>query len=252
MDPAESLLRDPMSMTLFSSRSSDDTSLQPAAPGEDREIPVRREELVLQSAPDSHTSEQVRRLRNSLQALNPDGASRSILVTSSIEGEGKTVGTLNLALALAELPQLKVLVLDADFRNPGVERYLGLPRRQGFTEVLQSRLKLDQAIRSTSVPHLDIVGAGEQPLNPAELLNLDRVRAVLNAVKRRYDYVLVDSPAVLSLNHPSVLGTVVDGILMVVRLGMTPKPMVEEAYGMLETMGGNVLGTYLTGSQARF
>ncbi|MEW6071585.1 MAG: CpsD/CapB family tyrosine-protein kinase [Planctomycetota bacterium] len=222
--------------------------LRPAPPDEGREIPITREELVVHRDPHSQIAEQYRRLRNSLQALNPDGAARSILLTSSLDGEGKTVSALNLGLAIAELPQLRVLVVDADLRRPAMEELLGLPRRLGLCELLTGRLNLDQAIRPTAVARFDVVGPGEVPGNIAEVLNLDRIRAVLNAMKRRYDYVLIDSPPVLTMNHPSVLGSLADGVLLVVRLGKTPKPLVEEAFRMLENLGGNVLGTCVTGS----
>lgn len=234
-------------MALFTHKSAP-LRLEPATPGEGREVPVRREELVVATAPFSQQAEQFRRLRNSLQALNPDGAARTILMTSAMNGEGKSIATINLAMALAELPQLRVLVIDANLRDPSVEVYMGLPRRLGFSEVLRSKLTLDQAIRTTSVDRMDIMGVGETPDNLAEVLNVDRIRAVLNSLKRRYDYIMIDCPAVLAMNHPSVVGAVSDGIILVVRLGMTPKYLVEEAYNILENLGGNVLGTCVMGS----
>jgi len=217
-------------------------------PGEGVAVPIPSEELVVSRRPNSQIAEQFRRLRSSLLALNPDGAARSVLMTSSITGEGKTVATLNLAMALAELPQIRVLVVDADIRNPSVEELLGLTRRQGLSEVLQGKLPLDQAIRQTSVDRMDVVGPGEVPGNPAEMLNTDRIRAVFNSLKRGYDYVLIDAPAVLTMSHPSVLGSIADGILLVVRMNKTSKHLVEEAYNILENLGGNVLGTCLTGT----
>ena len=232
-------------MSAFGSHPTDE-KLLPPVPGEGREIPVRAEELVVAHSPHSSAAEQFRRMRNSVQALNPDGASRSILMTSSLEGEGKSIATLNLALAMVELPQLRILVVDADMKNPSIERYLGWPRRQGLNEVLEGRLSMDQAIRPSSVDRLDVLGAGEAPSNP--VIHLERLETVLNALKRRYDYVLLDGPAVLTANHPSLLGSIADGILLVVRLGMTPKQNVEEAYTLLESLGGNVLGTCATGA----
>ena len=88
--------------------------------------------------------------------------------------------------------------------------------------------------------------SASSPHNPADILNVDRIRSVLNAVKRRYDYILVDSPAALTMNSPSVLGSLADGIILVVRLNSTPKMYVEEAYQLLENLGGNILGTCLT------
>ena len=233
-------------MALFRREEPSLDGLEPPQPGEDREIPVLGEELVLVHDPFGQISEQFRRLRNSLQALNPDGASRSVLMTSAVHGEGKTVSTLNLAIALAELPHLRILVVDADVGNPSVERYLGLPRRQGLSEVLRGRLPLELAVRQTALERFDVMGAGAPPRNPAEFLNVDRIRTVLHALKRSYDYVLIDAPPVLAMNHPSVIGSIADGILLVVRVGSTPKGLVEEAFVALENLGGNVLGTCVT------
>lgn len=227
-------------MALFRSRQTA-SELIPPPPGEGPDIPLRREELILVRSPFSSVAEQFRRMRNSIQALNPDGASRTILMTSAIEGEGKTVATLNLGLSMAELPHVRVLVIDVSMLNPSVEDYLGLPRRQGFAELLEGELSIDEAVRSTSVERFDVVGLGNPPQNPA--INVDRVRAVLNALKRRYDYVLLDAPSVLTANHPSVMGSISDGILLIVRMGKTPKQLVEEANALLENLGGNVLGT---------
>jgi capsular exopolysaccharide synthesis family protein len=222
--------------------------LEPAAPGEGKALAIQREEIVLARDAHGHVAEQFRRLRNALQALNPDGAARSVLITSAVSGEGKSIATINLALALAELPNVGVCVVDGNADDPAIERYFGLPERQGLSELLRGRLVLDQAVRPTSVERLDVIGAGASAPNSAELLNVDRLRAVLHALKRRFDYVLIDSPAVLAVNHPTVMGSVVDGILLVVRLGKTPKSLVEDAYRQLESLGGNVLGTCVTGA----
>jgi capsular exopolysaccharide synthesis family protein len=237
-------------MPLFGKKSPPEI-LEPARPEEGKDVPIKHEELVLARGTHGSAAEQFRRLRNSIQALNPDGAARSVLVTSAVDGEGKTVATLNLAMALAEIPQTRVLVVDADFRAPSIERYLGLPRRQGFSELLRGTLPLDQAIRATSFPRLDLVGAGARPENPAEILHVDRIKAVFSAFKRRYDYVFVDSSATLAVSHATVLGPLVDGVLFVVRLGGTPKQLVEEAYRMIENLGGNMLGTCLTGTDPK-
>jgi len=218
--------------------------LRPAPPGESSQIPIRREEIVMVSAPHSRLAEQFRRLRNSIQALNPDGASRSVLLTSAIEGEGKTVAALNLGLAMTELPHLRVCVVDGNRFHPSVEEYLGLPRRQGLGELLAGNLSMEQALRPTSRERFDVIGAGAQSSDP--VLNVDRMRSILNALKRRYDYVLIDAPPVLRASSPSLLAGIADGILLVVRIGKTPKGMVEETFTMIENLGGNVLGTCAT------
>lgn len=230
-------------MALFGTTPSPET-LEVAKPGEGRSLALDREELIVLHEPASHSAEQYRRMRNSLLALNPDGAARSILITSAQEHDGKSVSAVNLALSLVEVPGLRVCLVDGDRLKPSIEGYLGHPRRQGLSELLLGEITIDQAIRQTSLERLDLIGSGASSPNPA--LDLERLQALLNALKRRYDYVLFDGPAVLSTNHPSLIGSVVDGILLVVRIGVTPKALVEEAYQMLEGLGGNVLGTCAT------
>ena len=223
----------------------------PAEPGEAREVPIRQEELVMVSAPRSQIAEQFRGLRNSIQALNPDGASHTLVVTSALRGEGKTVATLNLAIAMAELPGTEVLVLDADLHHPAVEDFLGLPQRQGLTEVLRGSLPLDQAVRQTSVDGVSIMGAGALPSNPSELIGSDRMRTVMNRLRQSYSYVLIDTPEAMTISDASLLGAMADGILLVVRLGETPRYYVEQTHNTLEALGGNVLGTCLTGADVK-
>jgi len=222
--------------------------LQVAEPDEGRRIPITREEIAIVHAPRSQIAEQFRTLRNSIVTLNPEGAPRTVVVTSALRGEGKTVATLNLALALAEMPGVQVLVIDANLHHPALEDYLGLPRRQGLSELLSGRLPLDQAIRSTYAQGVAILGAGAPPKNPSELLSSDRMRTLLRSLKQRYSYVLIDTPEASTISDASLLGAITDGILLVVRLGSTPRQYVEQTSAMLEALGGNVLGTCLTGA----
>lgn len=236
-------------MSLFSSKTPAAGPLQPADPEESRRVPIRREEIVLATAPRGQIAEQFRSLRNSIQALNPEGAPRAIVMASAVRGEGKSVATINLALAMCEVPGTRVLLIDADLHTPSLEQYLELPRRQGLTELLQGRIGIDRAVRQTSAPSLSLLSAGELPANPSELLGSERVKTLLSAFKQRYSYVLIDTPQALAISDAALLGAVADGVILVVRLGSTPRHFVEQTYNMLETMGGNVLGTCLTGSR---
>ena len=231
--------------------SSTETTLGPlqiADPEEARRVPATREELVVVNRPDSQQAEQFRTLRNSIIALNPDGAPRTVVLTSALRAEGKTIATLNLACALAELAGQQVLVIDANLDTPALESYLDLPRRQGLCELLAGRLAPDQAIRATSLSRISILGSGARPGNSSELLGSDRMRTLLRTLKQRYNYVLIDTPESTTTSDATLLGAMVDGIVLVVRLGTTPRSYVEQAVQSLEAMGGNVLGTCLTGA----
>lgn len=220
--------------------------LVPAPPDEARNVPIAREELAMRLDPRGQIAEQYRQLRNSLQALNPDGAPRTVVLSSAVAGEGKSVAVLNLGLALSELPRVRVLVLEGDLHMPSLEDYLGLPHRAGLAELLRGSISLDQALRQTSVEGLWLLAAGEVPDKPSELLGSERMRTVLHTCKQRFDYVLIDTPPALSINDASMLGSMADGIVLVVRLNATPRYLVEQAYNLLEGLGGNVLGTCVT------
>ncbi len=224
--------------------------LQRAEADEDRLVPARREELPMIVAPRSQIAEQFRGLRNSIQALNPDGAPRTVVLTSALRGEGKTVATLNLAVALAELPGIQVLVVDANLHQPAIEEFLGLQRRQGLADVLRGACPLDAALRQTSIGGVSLLGSGSLPDNPSKLLGSDRVRTLIDTLKQRYSYVLIDTPEAMTTSDACLLGAMADGIVLVVRLGSTSRQFVEQTHNTLEALGGNVLGTLLTGAHS--
>jgi len=234
-------------MTLIG-KSQDPAPLQVADPDEGRVLPLTREELVLIHAPRSQIAEQFRGLRSSIVTLNPEGAPRTLVVTSALRREGKTVVAVNLALALAEMPGNQLLLVDANLHDPGIEELVGLPRRQGLADLLQGRLALDKAIRTTSVQRVSVIGAGTNPRNPSELLASERMRTLVRSLKQRFNYVILDTPEATTTSDASVLGAIADGVLLVVRQGSTPRHYVEAAHNQLEALGGNVLGTCLTSS----
>ena len=235
-------------MALFRSQSIPTGPLEVADPDEAKQIPIEREEIALARHPRGQIAEQFRALRNSIQALNPDGAPRTVVMTSAVHGEGKSVATLNLALALTEVPAIRVLVIDADMHRPSLEQYLGLPRRQGLTELLRGTCPIDRALRQTSANNVWILGSGELPQNPSELLGSERMKTLIAQFKQRFSYILIDTPEALTISDASLLAARADGVLLVVRLGSTPRHLVEQAHNLLEALGGNVLGTCLTGA----
>ena len=222
--------------------------LQVAAPDEGKSMLITREEIVLITDPRGQVAEQFRGLRNSIVALNPEGAPRTVVMTSALRGEGKSVATVNLALALAEMPGTQVLVIDGNMHSPSIEELMCVPRRQGLSELLSGRLPPDQAIRATSLPNVSLLGAGSASRNPSELLASERMKTMLSTLKRRYNYVLIDTPEATTTSDASLLGAVADGVVLVVRQNTTPRQYVEQAYNMLESLGANVLGTLLTGA----
>ncbi|MFQ5506240.1 MAG: CpsD/CapB family tyrosine-protein kinase, partial [Planctomycetota bacterium] len=177
----------------------------------------------------------------------PDGASRSLVVTSAIQGEGKTATTLNLAIAMSEVEDHRIIVLDFDLRRPRVEDFLGLDRGPGLNELLTGSVELETVIRSSGIAGLDVIGAGVRAVPPSELVSSRRVDELLGRLKEEYNYILIDTPPSLPLTDAGVLSAKSDGTLLVVALEKSPRSLVKEALSNLQDLGANMLGTFVTG-----
>ena len=219
------------------------------ARGEDTFVLVERVTspyLVLFHHPQGLLAEQYRALRNNILAMNRSGASRTILITSAMSGEGKTVTLANLGLALGEVERTRVLLVDGDIRHPGLEALLGLNRGKGLTDLLQDRADLEEVIYESGFPQVDILGAGSEVAHPAGLVTSSRMKELFSALKERYRYILVDSPPILPITDGLTLAPLADGTLLVIRLDYTPRPAVDRALDHLRKVGAPVLGAFLT------
>jgi len=198
---------------------------------------------------DNHSvqSEQYRQCRTNLTALNKAGAPWVIAVTSSRKGEGKSVTVANLAVCLAELPGTRVCLLDGDTRSPQVAAYFGLSPREGLTEHLRDGVPYQDIVHPTMIESLDCIHAGDQAHNPAELLGKERFGTLLTELRRRYSWVLIDTPPVNPFTDAAVVAAQSNGALLVVRLQETPRALVNSTIDTLTTAGGQVIGSFVTG-----
>lgn len=203
--------------------------------------------LVMFHEPAGYRAEQMRALRNRLVAMNPDGEPKSLVLTSAVRGEGKTVSALNLAMAFAELEWNKVVIVDADLRRPCCERYLNLNQGPGFSDVLLGNATIDNALRPAGYRQLSLLGAGSRVSNPSEVLGASRIDGLLQRLKERFQYIVIDTPPVLPSTDAGVLAARADGTVVVVRLEHSIKSQTKEAVQVVGDMGGNVLGTFITG-----
>lgn len=202
--------------------------------------------LVMFHEPAGFRAEQVRGLRNRLVAMNPDGEPKTLVVSSAVRGEGKTVSALNLAMAFAELERQRVVIVDADLRRPSCERYLNLNSEPGLTDVLVGQASVDKLLRPAGYRQLMLLGAGSRVENPAEVLSSSRLDQLLQRLKENFQYVVIDSPPVLPSTDAGVLSAAADGTVMVIRLEQSQKNQSRDALRTLSDMGGNVLGTFVT------
>ena len=197
--------------------------------------------LILREDPRGAPAEAIRRLRTNLQFVGVAGESRTIVVSSSVPGEGKTTAAMNLAVSLADAGS-KVLLIDADLRRPSVAEYLGLEGRVGLTTVLIGKASLEDVVQPWADTTLDILPAGQVPPNPSELLGSPAMKALLSETTDSYDMVLIDSPPVLPVTDAAVLGRQVDGALIVAGMDRIHRPQLRDTLESLETAGCSVLG----------
>jgi len=189
-------------------------------------------------------SEVYHKLRMSILLARADEAPKTLLFTSSTAGEGKTITTTNIAIMFARMGS-RVLVVDADLRQPSCLKALRVESDRGLADYLANLAPLDQVIKPTSIPNLSVLGAGSTPPSPTELLGSRKMAETLRYLKQRYEYVFIDSPPVIPVSDAVVLSTLVDSVIFVVQGQATPKPIVKEALAQLGPRQSKILGLVL-------
>ena len=202
--------------------------------------------LVAGLAPKSLAAEQYRQLRTRIAHTEGAQNLRTVLVTSPQKGEGKSITSANLALTIAQELQRRVVIVEADLRKPSLRHLFGLPPGPGLSEYLSGAADLQEVMRFLPDHNLTVIDAGTTPANPAELLGSTAMRRLLDQLRTRFDRVILDTPPVLPLADVAVLAPLVDGTLMVVRAGVTPKPAIENALRAFDS--SRLLGVVLNES----
>jgi polysaccharide biosynthesis transport protein len=203
--------------------------------------------LGLLDSPNTSYVEALRGLRTSLLFSHGSKPPKTILVTSAVEKEGKSIVSLNLAAVLA-LNGSRVLLVDADLRSAGLSGYLGVEREaNGLSEALS--LSIDPPILTPfpNLPRLSVIPAGPTPKYPAELLGSEHMSALVREWNESYDYVLVDSPPVLAVTDALLLGRLTDTTLLVARHGQSTQRSLERAYQMVQDVEGRKADIVLNG-----
>lgn len=203
--------------------------------------------LITLLDPRAPGAEAFRVLRTNLQFLAVDRPLQTLLITSSVPSEGKSLTAANLAVAFAQAGQ-RVLLVDADLRRPSAHKLFGLGRTwSGLTTLLASGAALGDVVQETPVEGLHLLPCGPIPPNPAEVLGSGRMGEFLAQAKAAYDLVVLDTPPVLAVADPCVLAPKVDGVALVVRLGHVGHPQAKRAKAALESVGARILGVILDG-----
>lgn len=195
-------------------------------------------------------SEAYRSVRTSLQFSSEEGVPRCLLVTSSSSGEGKSTTALTLARNLAQLGK-RVLLIDADLRNPSLHRALGSENSIGLSNYLAGGIKPAAAIRPTKQLRLTFIPAGPLPPNPAELLSGPKLVSLLSLASEKFDQVIIDGPPVMGLADSPILSNLASGTVLVVESGVTRVAMAKATVKRLATARSHLLGAVLTKFDAK-
>ena len=197
--------------------------------------------------PDSYVAEQYRALRGRIDAIAAQRPVCTLAVTSALPREGKTTAAINLAIVTAMSLGRRVLLIDCDLRKPKIHEALGLRPEAGLAELLTDAANLDQAIVKVEGVNLEVLAVRGRPVNPSELLGSTKMLELLEEVARRYDRVILDTPAALGLPDAKTVSELCDGLVMVVRADVTPRQDVEATLEILDRR--RLLGLVINGAQ---
>lgn len=200
-------------------------------------------DLIAHHDRENEASEAFRSVRTSLMFSSPAGAPQTLLVTSAAASEGKSVTAANLALVLSQNDS-RVLLVDADLRKPRLHKIFSIPSSPGLSEYLVQSVDLN-VIRQTELPTLDLLTSGTAPPNPAELIGSPRMDEFLSSVREYYDHIIVDAPPVLGLADAVIIGTKMDGVMLVVSANQVTKDAVRESVKRLRMVHAPLVGAVL-------
>ena len=206
--------------------------------------PGRHPDLFCHDNPKSSAAECCRSIRTNIMFMSPDRPPRKVLVTSASPQEGKTTVAISLAITMAQSGS-RVVIVDSDMRRPRIHTAFGMSNDEGLSTAILGSRKVEELIRPTQVPGLDILPCGPIPPNPAELIHSERFREVIAQLERLYDRVVYDSPPVIAVTDPVILSRYVDGVVMVIKSMVTNRRAAKFAVKSMRDVGANLLGAVL-------
>lgn len=203
-------------------------------------------QLVTLADPRSAAAEAYRTLRTNLMFSSVENPIHTLLVSSPAESEGKSTILANLAVTLAQSGH-KTIVVDGDLRKPSQHEIWGIPNERGLTTMMLEDAALSSPpLVNTNVENLQVLPSGPQPPNPADVLGSQRMGEIIGLLKARASYVLFDSPPVLAVTDAALLGSKLDGVLLVVRSGHTRRDHAARARQALEQVHVRIVGAVLS------
>ena len=194
--------------------------------------------------PQSNISEAYRTIRTGIEFSNLDKDLKIICITSSKKDEGKTTVLSNLGVSFAKIDK-KVLLIDADLRNPSISKMFDTSNTQGIMDILLGKRNIQDCIKKTKQENLYILTGGTIPPNPAEVLSSKKMSEFIESIKDEYDYIFIDSPPVGVVSDASIISAYSDGVIFVVGANEVDSNLAKIAKERLDSVKANIVGVIL-------
>lgn len=185
---------------------------------------------------------EIRRIFTKLRSLKEEKGVKTVMLTSSSLGEGKSTTAAYLAIACSKYRDSKTLLMDFDLRRPRVHELFGLEKKNGMSEVLLKQTSVKRYLKKTKFQNLHLLTSGRLKKSPSELFNTSYLKEVFDEVKFYFDFIIVDAPPVIPVSDPLMLSSEIDGALFVIKAGKTQKPVIQRAVQLLKDAKIEILG----------
>ncbi len=204
----------------------------------------KKRNLITYTNPESIITEEFRTIRTNIQFTSEEHNCKAILMTSPSTEEGKSTTVANLAVSMAQQKD-RVLIIDANLRNPRIHSIFKLNNSIGLSSVLSNKKKFTEAIKETNIGKLEVLSSGPIPDNPAELLGSYEFSRLLDLASQTFDVILIDSPSVLDYSDTKILANQCKSVILVVRNGRSKTEKVMEAKKVLKLAKADLLGAII-------
>jgi capsular exopolysaccharide synthesis family protein len=201
------------------------------------------ERYIVKDNPGSPIAEAYRKIVANIEFANIDNDIKTIMVTSSIAGEGKTTTVCNLACVMTDLKK-NILIIDMDLRKPTVHKHFKISNKIGLTDLLMNKDDYKSYINKV-YPRLDVLTTGKIPANPIEVIASKALKDMLKELSENYDYIFLDTPPLLMVSDPITIATFSDAVILTVSYGETEKEAAKKSIDSLNQINANIVGTVL-------
>jgi capsular exopolysaccharide synthesis family protein len=209
-----------------------------------KQVAANTKALISASYPDSVISEQFRMIQTNIKFSLAGEQNKIILITSPSDREGKSTTAVNLAITLSQQKE-KVLLIDANLRNPALHSFFNNSNVNGLVDVLSGRIPFHDALMHTEIGRLDLLPSGQIPDNPVELLGSQKMQELLSIALRSYNTILIDSKSILNVTDTKLLANQCDGVVLVIQYGKTKFDEAANAKKVLELAKAKLVGVVM-------